>query len=301
MLEEEYMARPPTPRSAFENYIRGILSVDPQKRVEFLQTAVRLHPQYTAAMFQLGRALYLERDLRTSNQWMEKVSGPNRPQAQFTMGLNYFYIGDYTRSIATLRELPQTYDVLLNLGSALSLRGDYAGALAAWRHAAETDPFGSDAFFNIGYASFEKGDLDAAVKNLDESLKLRGRDSEALFLLGSAYERQGRMDESQRLIAQATRLSQRVERWLTQPIPRLERLSTTASVTKSNEIWTGTRLARRARGQNMTSWLESIQNKIDANLYGEVIRELQDVIRVFPDSSEARSLLDEVHQRRNLR
>ena len=300
MLEEEYMARPPTPRSAFENYIRGILSVDPQKRVEFLQTAVRLHPQYMAAMFQLGRTLYLERDLRTSNQWMEKVSGPNRPQAQFTMGLNYFYIGDYTRSIVTFRELPQTYDVLLNLGSALSLRGDHAAAIAAWRHAAETDPFGSDAFFNIGYASLEEGDLDAAVRNLGESLRLRGRDSEALFLLGSAYERQGRIDESQRLIAQAARLSQRVERWLTQPIPRLERLSTTASVTKSNEIWTGTRLARRARGQNMTSWLESIQNKIDANLYGEVIRELQDVIRVFPDSSEARSLLDEV-KRRNFR
>jgi tetratricopeptide (TPR) repeat protein len=301
ILEEEYMARPPTPLSAFENYIRGILSSDPQKRVEFLQTAIRLHPQYMAAMFQLGRTLYLERDLRTSNQWMEKVSGPGRPQAHLTMGLNYFYIGDYTRSIATFRELPQTYDVLLNLGSALSLRGDHAAATAAWRQAAETDPFGSDAFFNIGYASFVKGDLDAAVKNLIESLKLRGRDSEALFLLGSAYERQGRIDESQRIIAQATRLSQRVERWLTQPIPRLERLSTTAMLTKSNEIWTDARLARRARGQNVTSWLESIQNKIDSNLYGEVIRELQDVIRVFPDSSEARSLLDEVNQRRYLR
>jgi tetratricopeptide (TPR) repeat protein len=300
MLEEEYMARPPTPLSAFENYIRGMLSADPQKRVEFLQTAVRLHPQYTAAMFQLGHALFLERDSKTSNQWLEKVNGPDGPQAQFAMGLNYFYIGDYTRSIAVLQALPQTYDVLLNLGSALSQKGDYEAAIAAWRRASQTDPLGSDAFFNAGYASFEKGALDAAVKNLGQSLKLRGRDSEALFLLGRTYERQGRIDESQKLIAQATRLSQRVGRWLTQPIPRLERLSTTATLRNSDEIWTDARLARRARGQNVTSWLESIQNKIDSNLYGEAIRELQDVIRVFPDSSEARSLLDEVNQRRNL-
>jgi tetratricopeptide (TPR) repeat protein len=239
-------------------------------------------------MFQLGHALFLERDSKTSNQWMEKVNGPGKPQAQFAMGLNYFYIGDYARSISVLQALPQTYDVLLNLGSALLENGDYDAAIAAWRRASEADPLGSDAFFNAGYA------------NLSQSHKLRGRDSEALFLLGRAYERQGRIDESQKLIAQATRLSQRVGRWLTQPIPRLERLSTTATLRNSNEIWTDARLARRARGQNVTSWLESIQNKIDSNLYGEAIRELQDVIRVFPDSSDARSLLDEVNQRRNL-
>lgn len=295
--EADYTAHPPIPRSALENYIRGITSSDPQKRVEFLQTAIRLHPQYIPAIFQLGRSFHLERNFKASNQWLEKVADgtPERLQAQFTMGLNYFYAGDYARAAAVFQALPQTYDVLLNLGSALSHKGDAAGAIAVWKRAADLDPFSSDPFFNMGYGNLVKGDPDAAVKNLTESLRLRGRDSEALFLLGRANERIGRLDESQRLIAQATRLSQRVERWLNQPLPKLERLSTTTVFRNRQEIWTDQRLSRR------TAWLELVQNYIDSYMYGEAIRELQDMIRVFPNSTEARSLLEEVTQRRTIR
>jgi tetratricopeptide (TPR) repeat protein len=140
-----------------------------------------------------------------------------------------------------------------------------------------------------------------AVHNLSDSLRLRGRDSEALYLLGRAYERQGRTDESQKLISQATRLSQRVERWLTQPLPKLERVSTEPMLTNRNEIWTENRITRRAKRQDLMTWLEMIQVQIDANLYGDAIRELQSVLQVFPNSSEARSLLDEINERRKLR
>jgi tetratricopeptide (TPR) repeat protein len=296
-------ARPAMPRSAFENYVRAIMSTDPQKRIELLQTAVRLYPQYGAAIFQLGRAFHLERDFKVSNQSLEKIAqgSPYRQQAQFTAALNYFYLGDYNRAVAALQALPANYDVLLDIGAAHSQKGDYAAAMSRWKSASENDPLASDPFFNMGYASFVRGEFDAAVKNLNESLKLRGRDSEALFLLGRAYDRQGRLDESQRLIAQATRLSQRVERWLTQPLPKLERVSTSTVFRNGIEIWNGKRLARKARGQDLSAWLDEIQTDIDSNLYGEAIRELQEVIRVFPDSTEARSLLDEVNRRRNSR
>src|SRR4029079_17633090 len=72
--ESDYTARPPTPRSAFENYIRGILNQDLQKRIDLLQTAVRLYPQYGPALFQLGRAFHLQREFRTSNQWLQKLA-----------------------------------------------------------------------------------------------------------------------------------------------------------------------------------------------------------------------------------
>ena len=295
--------QPATPRSAFENYIRGILNPDPQKRIELLQTAVRLYPQYGAALFQLGRAYHLERNFKVSNQSLEKIpqGSPYRQQAQFTAALNYFYLADYNRALTALQALPANYDVLLDMGAAQSQKGDYAGAMTRWKSATEIDPLGSDAFFNMGYASFVRGEFDAAIRNLNESLKLRGRDSEALFLLGRAYEHQGRLDESQKLIAQATRLSQRVERWLTQPLPKLERVGTSTVFRNGLEIWTANRLARRARGQDLSVWLDAIQTAIDSNLYGEAVRELQEVIRVFPDSTEARSLLDEVNRRRNSR
>ena len=300
--EADYTARPPIPRSAFESYVRGILNQDLRKRIELLETAVRLDPQYESAFLQLGRAYYLQHDFKGSNVWLQKMpSSFLRPQVQFLMGLKYFYLSDYTRSATAFQTITPTYEVLLNRGGAFFQKGDNLSAVMAWQQAAEMDPMASDAYFNIGYASFRKGDFDTAVKNLNESLKIRGRDSEALFLLGRSYERLGRIEESQRATSQAARLSQRVERWLNRPIPDLLRLAMSMPSRTHRETWTETRLARRAAGENLLQWLESIQSEIDVYLFGDALRDLQDVIRVFPESSEARSLLDEVHRRQNVR
>ncbi len=301
--ESDSTAGPPTPRSAFENYIRGILNPDLQKRIGSLETAVRLYPQYSAALFQLGRAYYRQRAFMMSNQWLQKLpeTAPEHLQVQFVIGLNCFYLGDYPHAVSTFQQLPATYDVLLDLGAAFFEKGDAVQAIAAWKRAAALDPLNSDAFFNMGYADFLKGDSASAENDLDVSLKLRGRDSEALFLLGRTYERLGRTGESQKLIAEATRLSQRVERWLTQPLPRLERLETTTTFRSHDEIWNERRLTRRARGQSLNSWLHEVQSDMDFYLFGDALRELHDVVRILPDSTEARSLLADVDRRRNLK
>ena len=301
--ESDYTARPPTPRSPFENYIRALLSQDLQKRIDLLQTAVRLYPQYGAALFQLGRAFHMQRDFAISNQWLQKlpVSTPERRQVLFLMGLNYFYLGEYERALGMFQQLPQIYDVLLNLGAAASRKGDLTGAIALWNRAAGMDPLASDTFFNMGYLCYLKNDLVAAEKNLLESLKLSGRDSEALFLLGRTYEKQGRVEESRKFLTQSTRLSQRVERWLTQPIPRLERFVTTTTFRSHDDVWNERRLARRARSQDLVPWLDMVQADIDSYLFGDALRELHDAMKVFPDSSEVRSLLNEVDRQRNLR
>jgi tetratricopeptide (TPR) repeat protein/TolB-like protein len=290
-------------QSAFENYIRALLSMDPMKQISLLDTAIRQDPEYVQAILALGHVYHLERDFANSNQWLQKVMrvGPELQQAQFMMGLNFFYLGDYTRSIAIFDQLPQTWDVMMNRGAALSRKGDLPAAISAWQRAAALDPLKNDAFFNIGYVSLLRNDFDLATKSLNESLNLRGHDSEALFLLGRAYERQGR-DESQKLIAQATRLSQRLERWLTQPMPRLERVSTTSSFMDGQRIWADRfRLERRAKSDGLAMWLESAQNQMDSYMYGEAIRELQIAIRVFPSALEARELLREVNRQRMIR
>jgi tetratricopeptide (TPR) repeat protein len=301
--ESDYTARPPAPRSAFENYIRAIINPDLRKRIELLQTAIRLYPQYSPALFQLARAHHLQRDFAMSNQSLQKLpqSAPEHRQVLFMTGLNYFYLGDFGRAVTSYQDLPQTYDVLLNLGAAFSRKGDDASAISVWKRAASADPLASEAFFNIGYVSYVKGDYGTAEKNLVESLKLRGRDSEALFLLGRTHEKQGRLEESRKLIAQAARLSQRVERWQNQPLPRLERLAATTAFRHHDEVWSYPRLARRSRGLDLASWLESVQADIDSYLFGDAVRELHDIIKIFPESSEARSLLEEIERQRNSR
>ena len=173
--------------------------------------------------------------------------------------------------------------------------------MSAWKRAATMDPVASDVFFNMGYISYIQGDFAAAERNLLESLKLRGRDSEALFLLGRTYEKQGRLEESRKLTTQAARLSPRVERWQNQPIPKLERFVTATTFRSHDQVWNDRRLARRARSQELPAWLEIVQTDIDAYLFGDALRELHDLMKIFPDSSEARSLMDEIDRRRNLR
>jgi len=303
-LESDYTSRPPIPRSAFENYIRGILSGDPRWRREYFENAIRLLPQYAAAIFQLGRQRWLEGEFKESNQRLEKIAAadPHYVPAQFIVGLNYYRLGDHTRASTVFTALPQTYDVMVNLGAAQSAKGDPAAAVATWQRAADRDPFAVEAVFDVGYGHFIKGEMDAAAKGFEQSLRLQGRDAEAMFLLGRSLERLGRSEDAQKMITQATRVSPRLERLLNQPPSKLERLRTTANITSLRtgdalNLWTQDRLKRRAKGQDLASWLEYVQTQIESQFYGDAIREVKQAILVYPVSSDAHLLLGQIYER----
>jgi TolB-like protein len=85
---------PPLPKapppSAFEKYVRGLLSEDPARRIAFLKEAVRLDPGYPDAIFELGRAYHEARDYKVSREWIDKIAAvsPNYSDARFLQGLN---------------------------------------------------------------------------------------------------------------------------------------------------------------------------------------------------------------------
>ena len=302
--ESDFTARAPLPRSAFENYIRGLLNSDPKRRTEYFENAIRLNPRYSAAIYQLGRQKYLEGDFKASNQQLEKLAFADReyPSGQFIVGMNNYRLGDYASAASVFGALPQTYEVLVNLGAALSAKGDPAGALSAWKRAAELDPFADEAVFNTGYLSFVRGDFDSAAKSFEQTLRLQGRDAEALFLLGRSYERLGKTEDAQRTIAVATRLSPRVERWLFQPLPKLDRLCITPPTSSLNargatRAWTQDRLLRRAKGQELNAWMDFIQSQADSQMFGDAMRDLKELMQVYPNSSDAHVLMGQIYER----
>jgi tetratricopeptide (TPR) repeat protein len=301
--EADYTSRPPIPPSAFEAYVRSLLTADPQRRMQLLQDAIRLHPQYASAMYQLGRIYHFDMNVNAAGPLLEKIAAgtPVYLQARFTLGLNYYYAGNYAKAAAVFSALPPIYEDLLNLGAALAAQGDANGALQAWKRAADREPLRPEAPFNIGLVAFTKDQLDLAAQSLEQFFKLQGRDSEALFLLGRVYEKQGRT-ESRRMIAQAIRSSPRVERWLSQPLTDNQRIATQVDPTEirfalQTSIWNPSRLSRRALGIDLPMWLENVQNQVDSQLYGEAQRELQDILRTFPESPDARLLVAQVYQR----
>jgi tetratricopeptide (TPR) repeat protein len=234
--EVDYIARPPVPSSAFEAYIRGILASDSSRRIALFQDAIRLHPKYTAAQFQLGRQYHLERDFKNSISMLEKIPEGSGEylQAQFMLGLNYYETGDFNKSAAIFSALPSVYDVFINLGMADVGRNDLPGAMMAWRLASEVNPLGSEAYFNMAFLGLTRGDraeIEAAAKYIEQFLKLRGRDAEGILVQGRIYERLGRPEEAVRLTATAVSLSPRLQRWTNQSLPNLGRLRTQANLT----------------------------------------------------------------------
>jgi tetratricopeptide (TPR) repeat protein len=260
--ESDYAAQPPIPRSAFEAYVRGVFATDPQRRTELLKDAIRLHPQYTAAIYQLGQAYYLDSNYKTSIDLLEKISAaaPEYPQARFMLAMNYYHLGDFAKASTIFTSLPSSYDVLVDLGAALAGKGDPAGAEAAWNRALMVRPSGTEASFNLAYVAFTRGDMEIAVSRLTQFLRNNGRDAEARYLLGQAYDRQGRTADSQRVVAQAIRQSPRLEKWVGQPIPNVARLRTQYNATElrlpfDTSLWNEARLARKTAAQDASDLL----------------------------------------------
>jgi len=304
--ESDYIAHPPVPTSAFEAYIRGMIATDSARRIALFQDALRLHPQYTAAMYQLGRQYSLNLDFKNSTPMLEKVpeGSPEFLQARFMLGLNHYNAGDFEKSVAIFSALPPVYDVLINLGMAYAGNNDFAGAMTAWKRASEVNPLGTEAPFNMAHLGLmrgERSDLETSAKSIERFLKLTSRDAEAIFLQGRIYERLGRIEESQRLIASAVNFSPRLARWVNQPVPNFRRLRPQPNVTEIRlapqlTIWTEERLLRRAHGRDIATWLDVIQKSVDSQFYGEALRELQDLSRTFPQSAETHLMFAEVYE-----
>jgi hypothetical protein len=66
-------------------------------------------------------------------------------------------------------------------------------------------------------------------------------------------------------------------------------------------VWNEQRLARRTRTQDVNSWLDIVQADIDSSVFGDALRELADLMKAYPNSSEARSLVTDIERLRNLR
>ncbi len=62
-------ASTPIRLDAFENYIRGILATDQQQKIRYLRNAVKLNPNYTLAMLQLGKTYYSNHEYESAAAW----------------------------------------------------------------------------------------------------------------------------------------------------------------------------------------------------------------------------------------
>ena len=176
---------------AFENYIRGITGSDAPDQIQRYREAIRLNPNYTEALLQLGKTCFRERQYGQAVTYLARVpqSAPEAREANFYLGLAAYYAGDFARSesafafVAARLPLAEVYN---NLGVVASRRGEKT-AVDYFQKALDADPDNADYHFNLAVSLYRRGDPTGANQHLRESLTLRPDDSEAkTFMNGLA-------------------------------------------------------------------------------------------------------------------
>ncbi|MGA2689160.1 MAG: tetratricopeptide repeat protein [Candidatus Korobacteraceae bacterium] len=178
----------PVRLDAFENYIRGILATSYQQRVHYFHEALKLNPNYTLAMLQLGRTYFDNHEYESASVWFARIpkTDPAIGEASFLLGLSEFYRGNFDKALAAFNYLstrvPLT-ELYNNMGVAEARRGRRAQAVEYFSRAVNADPYDADYRFNLAVALFKNGDSAGASRQLKDELQQRPNDGEAKTLL----------------------------------------------------------------------------------------------------------------------
>lgn len=181
-------AVPPVRLNAFENYIRGTVATSYQQRVHYFHDALKLNPNYTLAMQQLGRTYFDNHEYESASVWFARIpkTDPAIGEASFLLGMSEFYRGNFDKAIAAfnylLTRVPLT-ELYNNMGVAEARRGRRAAAVEYFSKAVNADPNDADYRFNLAVALFKNGDSAAAGRQLRDELQQRPTDGEAKALL----------------------------------------------------------------------------------------------------------------------
>lgn len=187
--------RPAIRLDAEENYVRGLLALDPAQKEKFFLQAARLDARFTLPCYQLGQIHSQRKEYRQAVTWLEKIPPDDMHYraASFLLGLARFQSGDFPGAQKAFQLIAETVplsEVYNNLGAAES-RGNLPQAADDFRKALAGDDRDPVYQFNLGYALWKKGDFTEAAAHFRAVLDRDPEDQVATLLLGRCLKKQG--------------------------------------------------------------------------------------------------------------
>jgi tetratricopeptide (TPR) repeat protein/TolB-like protein len=222
VAEQTFLAAPgAVPLPAFEAYIRGTNAATPAERIARLLDAVKVQPDYAAALLALGKEQYANKDFTAAAATLAKVpqSNPLALEANFYLGLARFNSNKYadaeTAFAFVATKLPLS-EVLNNQAVSASRQGKDASDI--FRRAVQADPNDEDFHYNLAVSLFRRGDTSGALREIDAAIKIKPSDNDA-----------GQLRARLAIVPPGTRLTSNSETGGFQPVERIRRSYSEAS------------------------------------------------------------------------
>jgi len=310
--EEDFTRRfAPVRLDAFENYIRGTLTTDPEARVKFLREADRLDPANHRAAFQLGQWYFDEKDYAESEKWLTRLVAGDGDylESLFLRGVDAYFLGHEAaaeKDFATLAQQIPLNEVTNNVGVMMERRGRHEEALQNFQRAAQADPSDPDFAFNAAVCLWYLKRYDEAAKYLSQALSLDDDHEAAHALLALVDQKLG--DSAG---------ERREQQWLARHEADSE---SQGAELPASDIVPQTRLKKHYDGRAFGLLALAVRNALEAHLstlppaehaavhltqgqkflnenrLAEAERELTEAISLAPDSSVAHLTLGEVYE-----
>ncbi len=135
---------------------------------------------------------------------------PNLPEAHINLGAALSKRGDFPAAAAqygiALQSDPHNADAHEGLGVVLTEQGRYSAALPHLEFAVRAHPGDFDAHYNLGRLYGVAGQPALAIPQFAESVSIKPQNAEALFNLGTAYAAEDRFAEAAGSLREAVRL-----------------------------------------------------------------------------------------------
>ncbi len=300
------------PLAAFESYVKGLLSENPEARVKFLLAAIAAYPQYDRARLALWEARTAQGDHTRALIDAQTVpaTSPWSRRARFDAALSLIALKKYDESFSRLKALGSEQAAAAidnNMGVVQIRRGwsaDSGKPAYFFNRSVTAEPADPDYYFNLGYSYALDNDPQAAIYWLREAVRRNPADADAHFVLGSVLQPAGNTAEGQRELELARQLSARYEELARRAaddrhhVPAgLERLKMNLEPSLSQLDTAIATPAQREQREMAAFYLDRGKRLFDEQRDREALMELRRATYLSPYNAEAHLLVGRIYLR----
>ena len=300
------------PSSAFESYVKALLTANRDDKVKFLFRALSEYQQnnsgqYSQAVFTLGHLYYDEANYKDALNWLTKVDlkDPSYLESEFYKAVAYIQTADNEKAAIILKTLTNDlplYEVFNNAAIIEIKKNNFNEAIRLFGLALQAAPRDNNLLFNYGYAFWRAGQYSSAANQLNQLVRRETKDGQAYYILAKSLEKMDQKLEAANALDEAKKYLPDFAKWETDgKIPNLTRVKDHFSRTAYLRVIRGkdkaaTTLAKRS--EEIETLLAKAQGFFIASRDQEAINSLNEVFKLASDNADAHLLMGRLQERR---